>query len=100
MSVDFYKKQIEKIAGENISMHDKRINKIIDGGKNTNLLELSYRDKKGNRTKRYVEPYKLTDSDFWGFDINKGEIRRFKKQNIKGVKISNKTFQPRWDIEV
>ena len=59
-----------------------------------------YVDKKGNRTKRMVEPYKLTDSDFWGYDIAKNEIRRFKTQNIKGVKKSIKTFEPRWDIEM
>ena len=100
MSVDFYRMQIEKIAAEKISMHDRRMDKIIQSGNNTTLLEISYKDKKGNKTKRYVEPYKLTDSDFWGFDINKAEIRRFKTQNIKGIKMSNKKFQPRWNIEM
>lgn len=47
-----------------------------------------------------VEPYKLTESDFWGYDIDKNGIRRFKTKNIRGVKKSIKTFEPRWDIEI
>ena len=96
----FYKRQIEKIAAEQLPIFQRRMNKIIDCGNNLSLLEISYKDKKGNKTKRLVEPYKLTDSDFWGFDINKNEIRRFKVNNIKGIKTSKTKFNPRWDIEM
>lgn len=103
----YYKLIINKIASEpinnpipSIEGYKNRIRKITECGNNGNLLTISYVDKSGNRTKRIVEPYKLTDSDFWGYDITKNQIRRFKTQNIKGVKKSIKTFEPRWDIEM
>ena len=96
-----YKQQIEKYAAEKIlSISDKRLDKIRQCGNNKRLLEISYRDKKGIRTKRFVEPYKLSGDDFWGFDTSKNEIRRFKTKNVKGIKVSSKMFEPRWNIEM
>lgn len=104
---NYYKAIIDKIASDttpnsvpSVKGYENRIRKIMECGNNKTLMTISYVDKKGNRTKRMVEPYKLTDSDFWGYDIAKNEIRRFKTQNIKGVKKSIKTFEPRWDIEM
>ena len=127
---NYYKAIIDKIASDttsnpvpSIKGYENRIRKITECGNNKTLMTISYVDKKGNRTnsctsssnskinwgqshywgnrtKRLVEPYKLTDTDFWGYDIAKNEIRRFKTQNIKGVKKSIKTFEPRWDIEM
>ena len=104
---NYYKSIINKIASESINNpipsikgYQNRLRKIIECGNNKTLLTISYVDNKGNRTKRIVEPYKLTDSDFWGYDIVKNGIRRFKTQNIKGIKKSVKTFEPRWDIEM
>lgn len=104
---NYYKAIIDKIASDttpnsvpSVKGYENRIRKIMECGNNKTLMTISYVDKKGNRTKRMVEPYKLTDSDFWGYDIAKNEIRRFKTQSIKGVKKSIKTFEPRWDIEM
>jgi len=94
-----YKDYIEKQAQE-LTMNDKRINKIKNCGLNKNLLEISYKDKKGTKTKRLVEPYKLSGDDFWGFDTTKNEIRRFKTKNIKGIKETKKPFEARWNIEI
>ena len=94
-----YKSYIEKQAQE-LTMLDKRVNKIKNCGLNQKLLEISYKDKSGNKTKRLVEPYKLIGDDFWGFDITKDEIRRFKTKNIKGIKETKKPFDARWDIQI
>lgn len=104
MNKDYYKSRIEKLAADstviNLSAHDKRINKIKSSGQSNLLLEINYVDKKGVKTKRLVEPYKLTGDDFWGYDIQKDSIRRFKTKNIKGIKTTNKLFDARWPIEV
>lgn len=99
---NYYKSEIIKIANEipSIKGYQNRLRKIVECGKNQTMLTISYVDAKGNRTKRMVEPYKLTDSDFWGYDVSSDGIRRFKTKNIKGVKKSIKTFIPRWDIEM
>ena len=104
---NYYKSIINKIASETLSNeipslkgYQNRLKKIIECANNKNLLTISYVDKNGNRTKRIVEPYKLTDTDFWGYDISKNQIRRFKTNKIKGIKKSIKTYEPRWDIEV
>lgn len=103
---NYYKSIIVKTASTtntdniNIVAHKNRLSKIIDSANATRLVTISYIDSKGKRTKRMVEPYKLTESDFWGYDIDKDGIRRFKTKNIRGVKKSIKTFEPRWDIEI
>lgn len=88
---------IEKIAS---ASSEKRLNKIRIAGNNTKLIQLSYLDAKKNKTKRFVEPYKLTPDDFWAFDVSKDSIRRFKVKNIKGVALTNKKYEPRWNIEI
>lgn len=104
MNKNYYKLCIQKIASEStmtsLSAYDKRINKIISSAQSNSVLEINYVDKKGIKTKRLVEPYKLTSDDFWGYDIQKECIRRFKTKNIKGVKTTNKLFDARWPIEV
>lgn len=102
-SISFYKDVIEKRASDDtleLTPLNKRIQKIKGCGNSAKLLEISYLDKSKNKTKRLVEPYKLTESDFWGYDILKNQIRRFKVSNIKGIKTTTKSFDPKWDIEM
>lgn len=75
----------------------KQIQKSALGNR---VMRLSYVDSKGNKSSRLVEPYKLTDSDLWAFDVDKDSIRRFKTKNILGAKRTFKKFEPRWSISV
>lgn len=95
-----YKRDIEKKASEKRDLFSTRMSKIKDGGNNQKMIEVSYIDSKGKKTKRLVEPYKLIETDFWGYDPMKDSIRRFKTKNIKGVKNTGKKYEPRWDIEM
>ncbi len=82
-------------------LQKKRQNiRIYGAGKKKQMLEMTYRDKAGNESKRTVEPYKLDNKDFWGFDPEKDSIRRFKTDRITKVKPINQTFTPRWEIEM
>lgn len=91
---------IEKTASEKLTINQKRINKIVGSANNLNILTLSYRDKNGVRTKRNIEPYKITDTYLWGFDVEKQQIRQFKLNGIKGVKPISEKFLPRWNIDI
>lgn len=78
----------------------QHIEKIKLCGNNTNLIEIKYQDKKGNISLRKVEPYKIDGEDFWGYDPNKENIRRFKIKGLKSVKSTKQKYEPRWTIEM
>lgn len=108
--VAFYLNQIEKIAAKkkqsSKSPRKKKdkslqyVDKIKKAGNTTKMIELVYTDKKGITTRRKIEPYKISGNDFWGYDPQKESIRRFKIPQISGVKITNKKYQPRWDVQM
>lgn len=80
--------------------HNQRMNKIVRNANKIRLVDVSYTDKKGNPSRRTVEPYKLDGEDFWGYDIEKDSIRRFKTSRINGIKSNRTQFNPRWEIEM
>jgi len=49
---------------------------------------------------REVEPYEIRGGDFFGFDTEKEEIRRFKIDQIQNIEETDNSFDPRWDIKV
>lgn len=74
----------------------KRIN---NSAQNRKMVNIRYKDNAGNVTDRSVEPYKIEGEDFWGYDPEKGGIRRFKLDNLKKVKGTEIDFSPRWEIK-
>ena len=78
----------------------QHMSKIKSSGENKSMVELKYKDSSGNISTRFVEPYKLDGNDFWGYDPEKNSIRRFKVKNIKSIKQTKNTFEPRWNIEM
>ena len=101
MNTEIYHDVIEKIARDKQTIFNNRISRITNAGNNNNMILISYKDRKGNTTRqRLVEPYKLTNDDFWGYDVNKDCIRRFKTSNIKGIKISKEKYEPKWAVEM
>lgn len=91
---------IEKRAADLGRRTVQQMNNIRVSADQGHLLELKYQNKKGTISTRYVEPYKLTDEDFWGYDPDKQSIRRFKVKNIKSVKKTKKPYTPQWPVEV
>ena len=83
------------------------LNTIINGAQNLKILSIVYLEKDGtNEGERLVEPYSMRDlgtekEAFFGFDIAKGGIRRFKLNMIQSVEITDQTFTPRnnWEVE-
>jgi len=77
----------------------KNIKRINTSAQNRKMVNIRYKDNKGNVTRRSVEPYKIEGEDFWGYDPEKGGIRRFKIDNLKKVKGTDIDFSPKWDIK-
>jgi SNF2 family DNA or RNA helicase len=87
----------EKEFGKRDLQH---IEKLKLGGNNMNMVQIKYCDKKGNISFRNVEPYKIDGSDFWGYDPEKGGIRRFKIKNLRSVKSTKQIYEPKWSIQM
>lgn len=91
-------KKLQKKIDETVKK--RRLNALYKAGSKHRLAEITYTDKKGDVTRRTVEPYKMDGVDFWGYDPEKESIRRFKTERLMRVKPLRTTFQPRWDIEM
>lgn len=84
-------------------------NKIMDAGQSKKLLRMTYQG-----ATRDVEPYSLkyqTTKDgtgreyFWGYDRTGGNsghvgIKAFLNQSVQSLEVTDKTFEPRFEIEV
>ena len=83
------------------------LNTITQGAKGLKILSIEYVEADGsNEGPRLAEPYSMRDMNtekeaFFGFDIAKGGIRRFKVDRILKVEITNQSFVPRngWPVE-
>lgn len=68
-------------------------------GQNKKILIVTYRDSKGNITKRDTEPYEIKDDKYFGYCLEKGSIRCFKLSNILNAEVSNENYVPRWEVK-
>lgn len=70
-------------------------------GKAHKLLSIDYRDSKGVVSRRKVEPYEIKNNVyFFGYDIEKDSIRKFKIHSILRAEATNISFTPRWLIKL
>lgn len=81
------------------------IQKIIEAGKQRKTIIIDYIELNGTEEgPREVEPYsfrpKGTTEKLFAWDIVKDGIRSFFTDRIKSTKITNKTFTPRYEIEL
>lgn len=68
-------------------------------------VELDYRDEKGTRTLRVVEPYSLRQTNAGNIllhthDVGKDAHRGLRVDRIEGASVTNRTFVPRFEIEL
>lgn len=75
------------------------INEIRDAMKQRKLLSITYRDSKAQISSRVVESYKIKNGTlFYGFDVEKDEIRSFKLSGILKAEVLPETFVPRFPV--
>lgn len=78
---------------------------IREAGKSLKILQITYEEKDGtNEGWREVEPYSIKEKGsnrlFFGWDIKKEGIRAFILASILSIKITEKTFSPRFPVEL
>ena len=81
------------------------IERIRFAAQNRLLVELQYVRLDGNSRAPVIEPYSLRrsqagDVSLAGFDIEDGHIKKYRVDRIRGVHVLDRTFVPRWLIEL
>lgn len=85
------------------------MNSILDtikqSARERKILKIFYQEKDGSRDGwRYVEPYSFSNDNgadgLFAWDINKAGIRRFSMDRIEDVQITDKIYNPRYEIEI
>lgn len=68
-------------------------------------VDLDYEDERGNRRQRLIEPYSLrstVDDNYilGAVNIERNKWRSYRLDRIRGVRVANRTFVPRYEIEL
>ena len=72
---------------------------------NRHCVELDYRDENGRRTTKIIEPYSLRQTTagailLYVYDVEKNMDNTVHIDRIGGVRVTSKTFIPRYEIEL
>ncbi len=78
---------------------------ISQAGRQLMTVKFDYTEKDGsNEGQREVEPYsyreKVGEIFFFGYDIQKQEIRMFRPSMIGNIIMTGNPYSPRWPVEV
>ena len=81
------------------------MDRIQEAGQRKKVIWLEATEKDGSVEPREVEPYSFRDRGkdgsllFFGWDIQKDQIRAFRVDRILNVSILDKSFRPRFPVE-
>lgn len=81
---------------------------ITQAAKALHTVILTYTDVKGSTSTREVEPYSWRPGGksapaavrFFAWDIGKGEIRGFRMDRVAQAQVTERTYVPRWVVEI
>ena len=77
---------------------------IASAGRHRHTIIMTAREDDGSVETREAEPYSYRVEKgrelFYCYDINKNGTRKFAMENIMSVEETNRTFDPRWPVEV
>lgn len=84
-------------------MPDAILTALRTYGKARQTVRLRYRRKRDGKVREYeIEPYSLRDrgTALYGYDVRDRRIKRFLRGRILTVRPTDRTFQPRWKVEL
>lgn len=85
-------------------MSEKIDQDIRAAASETKLVLVEYTNKEGEKKEYVLEPYsyrvKGTKTMFFGFDQTENMIKTFELAKISKVVILEKTYKPRWPVEL
>lgn len=79
---------------------------ITQAARALHTVIIDYSDAKGQSSTRECEPYSWRPGKdagsirFFGFDISKNEIRGFRMDRVSLAQVTDRTFVPRWVVEI
>ncbi|MCI0563566.1 MAG: WYL domain-containing protein [Nitrososphaera sp.] len=79
---------------------------ITQAARALHTVIINYTDQKGAASTREVEPYSWRPGKdpgsirFFGFDISKSEIRGFRMDRVSLAQVTERTFVPKWVVEI
>lgn len=78
---------------------------ITQAARSLHTVVINYADEKGASSTREVEPYswrpgKEGSVRFFAFDISKNAIRGFRMDRVSLAQITDRTYVPRWVVEL
>lgn len=76
------------------------IQTITSAAKQRKIVIITYKDAKGNVSSRETEPYEIKDNAYWGWSLDKNAIRKFSLDNILSATLTNKPYQPRFEVKL
>lgn len=71
------------------------MNRAANEGK---ILNITYRDSKGNISTRDTEPYEIKGDSYYAFCRDKSGIRAFVIDNIVSAIVTDSNYSPRWPV--
>jgi predicted DNA-binding transcriptional regulator YafY len=68
--------------------------------KDLNTVVITYQDSTGQISDRETEPYEIKDGKYWGFSLDRGQIRQFTIGRIMNAYITSNKYRPRWAVKI
>lgn len=84
---------------------DASLEAIRFAGANRLLVELDYENEKGERSSRTIEPYSLRRTTaghilLYAVRSDRGEVRAYRVDRIRGARVLQRAFRPRFAVEL
>jgi predicted DNA-binding transcriptional regulator YafY len=73
---------------------------LCEAANDLTTIQMLYLNSSDGVKPREIEPYELRGEDFFGYDVEKRGIRRFKLDLIREAKKTNNNFKPRWTLKM
>ena len=79
---------------------------ITQAARALHTVIINYTDVEGSASTREIEPYSFRPGKdpgsvrIFGFDISKGQIRGFRMDRVSMAQITERTFVPKWIVEL
>ena len=74
--------------------------KIKEGATQGQVLRITYKDSKGDVSKRNVEAYEIKNNHLWAYCRKRRSIRQFKLGNISHITVTKYSYLPKWPVKI
>jgi len=91
---------VRAIRNRNPLQEMQIIDTIREAGKSLRTVVIKYIDSTGVITDRETEPYEIKDGKYWGFCLERNQMRQFSIGNILMAELTTSKYRPRWPVKI